>query len=248
MYNSYMQRLIQGKFEQWDISDWQLPHPDSLDSIKLIFMDPPDNEGRAYDGYKDKLEDGLYAFFLRKWIRKACNLTNGPVFVSIAEKWVKEIEWLIGNGRIKLIRRLYWHYTFGQNNKNSYSPCMRPIYWLNDSTIYPKAIHIPSDRQKKYGDKRANPVGKIPSNVWEFPRICGTFKERREWHPTQHPEALIKRIILGHSKEGDLVLDPFVGSGTTALVCQDLGRSFIGIDQSELYISKVYEELKHRNG
>jgi len=238
MYNSDMRRLIQSKFENPDL---ELP-----ENIKLTFMDPPDNEGRQYDNYDDNLP--CYRWTLQQWILKACEITNGPVFVSIAEKWVDEIERLIYTDEIKLIRRLYWHYTFGQNNKNSYSPCVRPIYWLNDPTIYPPAIYVPSDRQKKYGDKRANSIGKMPSNVWEFPRVCGTFKERRSWHPTQHPEALLKRIILGHSKEGDLVLDPFVGSGTTALVCQDLGRSFIGIDQSELYISKVYEELKHRNG
>jgi len=237
-----MRRLIQGKFEDF--------HNDDLSKmgINLTFMDPPDNEGRAYDGYKDKLSDGLYRCLLRQWITKACLVTQGPVFVSLAEKWVGEIEAIIIHGQIKLMRRLYWHYTFGQNNKKSYSPCMRPIYWLNDPTIYPDAIRIASDRQKKYGDKRANPIGKMPSNVWEFPRVCGTFKERRPWHPTQFPEALIQRIILGHSQPGDLILDPFLGSGTTALVCQDLNRSFIGIDQSELYIKKVDEELNKRNG
>jgi len=119
---------------------------------------------------------------------------------------------------------------------------------LNKNIIYPESIYVPSARQEKYGDKRANPKGKMPSNLWEFPRVCGTFKEKRAWHETQHPEALIKRIILGHSKPGDTVLDAFIGSGTTAIVCNELGnRNCVGIDQSQFYLDKIQEELNGRN-
>jgi DNA modification methylase len=232
-------RLIYEKFE--DVL------PDNIGSVQLTFMDPPDCEGRSYNGYDDKMPDNEYVDLLIGWTRKACEITDGPVFLSVAEKWMNEIEELINRKTIKLIRRIVWHYTFGQNNKKSYSPCFRPIYWLNKNIIYPKEILVPSARQEKYGDKRANLSGKMPSNVWEFSRICGTFKERRKWHPTQFPEALMKRIILGHSKPGDTVLDPFVGSGTTAIVCQATNRNCVGIDQSQFYIEQIREELDARN-
>lgn len=235
MKDKFYPKLIEGAFETID--------PQQIGKIQLTFLDPPDNEGRSYHDYKDKLSETHYTCLLRQWIDKACRITNGPVFVSIAEKWVGEVEHLIRDGHVSLVRRLYWHYTFGQNNKKSYSPCIRPIYWLNSPIIYPKEIYIPSARQEKYGDKRANPEGKMPSNVWDFPRVCGTFKERRKWHPTQHPEELMKRIILGHSKPGDTVLDPFIGSGTTALVCRATKRKCIGIDISDFYLSKIIEEL-----
>jgi len=231
-------RLICGQFENIDA--------ETIGPVRLAFCDPPDCEGRAYDGFDDKMPDTLYEEMLRTWTTKACALTDGPVFMSIAEKWIGVIEYMIRSGEVELIRRLYWFYTFGQNNKRSYSPCIRPIYWLNRNTIYPKAIYVPSARQEKYGDKRANAEGKMPPNVWEFPRICGTFKERRAFHPTQHPEALVKRIVLGHSKLGDTVLDPFIGSGTTALVCQETGRNCVGIEQSQYYIDKIKEELNGR--
>jgi site-specific DNA-methyltransferase (adenine-specific) len=79
--------------------------------------------------------------------------------------------------------------------------------------------------KSKYLDKTM----KLPSDVWDIPTIDGTAKER-SGYPTQKPEALLKRIIEASSKEGDLVLDPFCGCGTTAIVASKLGRRFIGID------------------
>lgn len=83
----------------------------------------------------------------------------------------------------------------------------------------------------------------MPSNVWEFSRICGTFKERRNWMPTQLPEAMIQRIVKGHCCPGGRVLDPFIGSGTTAIVCQQLGLDCIGIDVDKKTIQKTSEYL-----
>jgi site-specific DNA-methyltransferase (adenine-specific) len=194
-------KLICGKFEEISIKE----------NIKLCFLDPPDNEGRAYENYKDNLTDGEYVGLLNKWMELACEITNGPVFFSVAEKWINEIEHILAFGHIKLIQRIWWHYTFGQAQKLRYTPCVRPIYWLNKPVIYPDAIKVPSDRQLKYNDKRAAYGGKLPSNVWKFSRICGTFKEKRRWHVNQHPEALMERIVLGHSREGDWILDGFIG-------------------------------------
>lgn len=206
-------------------------------------MDPPDNEKRKYNGYNDNLPVKKYIELLECWTRKACVVTSGPVFISIAERWVGEMEYIIKNNDLKLVQRIYWHYTFGQANKTRYTPSIRPIYWLNNGIIYDKKIRIPSDRILKYGDKRANPLGKLPDNLWEYSRVCGTFKERRKFHPTQHPESLIERIILGHSQEEDTVLDPFMGSGTTAIVCRRHNRNCVGIDVSNFYIEEVKKEL-----
>lgn len=214
---------------------------------KLSFADPPDCEGRKYDNYNDKMPDSEYIELLNKWIIKLCKITDGPVFFTFADRWTRSVEHCIKIYKIKLVQRLYWYYSFGQCNKKRYTPCIRPIYWLNEETIYPENIKIPSARQAKYGDKRAKEGGKLPDNMWQYSRVCGTFKERRSWHPTQIPEDLIKRIVLGHSKPGDLVLDPFVGSGTTAYVCNETNRSCLGIDQSRLYINKIKEEIKRRS-
>jgi site-specific DNA-methyltransferase (adenine-specific) len=104
------------------------------------------------------------------------------------------------------------------------------------------AIRVPSARQEKYNDKRANPKGRVPDDVWEFPRVCGTFKERRPWCPNQHPEALIERIILLSTKPGDLVLDFFGGTGTVHRVCKRLDRNSITTEISPTYCNMILSE------
>jgi len=225
--------LMNAKFEEIE--------PNMIKTPKLSFLDPPDNQNMQYENYKDNLLTKEYIKLLEVWTVKACSITDGPVFISISEKWVSDMEHIIRKNSIPLHKRIYWHYNFGQANKYTYSPCIRNIYWLNKLIIYPENIKIPSDRMVKYKDKRAASDGKMPSNLWDFSRVCGTFKERRPWHPTQHPEALIERIVLGHSKNNDIVLDPFIGSGTTAIVCKKLNRNCIGIDCSEFYLKKINE-------
>jgi site-specific DNA-methyltransferase (adenine-specific) len=73
--------------------------------------------------------------------------------------------------------------------------------------------------------------------------VCGTFKERSGWHGCQMPEQLLGRIIRACSHEGDLVLDPFGGSGTTVAVAKKLGRSFLGLELSEQYAARIKERL-----
>jgi DNA modification methylase len=87
-------------------------------------------------------------------------------------------------------------------------------------------------------------MGKIPDDVWEFSRVCGTFHERLGDHPCQMPESLLERIIKASSKEGDLVLDPFGGTGTTAAVASRLKRDFITIDISKRYYNVIIKRLQ----
>jgi site-specific DNA-methyltransferase (adenine-specific) len=120
---------------------------------------------------------------------------------------------------------------------------------------------VPSARELVYGDKRANPSGRLPDDTWilrpqdlpagfgadgdtwYFPRVCGTFKERSGWHGCQMPEQLLGRIIRASSQVGEVVLDPFAGSGTTLAVAKKLGRSFLGCELSPAYAAKVRERL-----
>ena len=80
-------------------------------------------------------------------------------------------------------------------------------------------------------------------DVWTIPRVCGTFRERVQGVPTQLPLALVRRIVLGLARPGDLVLDPFTGSGTTGVVCAEYGRRFAGIELREQYAVIARERL-----
>lgn len=232
-----MIKLICDDFKNVQASD--------IGDIDLIIADPPDNIGLKYPDYDDNKKDFEYKIDLENWLYHMKQLTRGPIFFTFNQRWTKEVENAIDTVGLSIIQRLQWYFTFGQSQDaiNKYSLCHRPIYWLNSTTIFPENIRVPSARQIKYRDKRANKNGKLPSDVWEFSRVCGTFKERRRWSPTQLPEALVERIVKGHCPSKGRVLDPFMGSGTTAIVCQRLGFDCVGIDISRTCISEIQKEL-----
>lgn len=233
-----MIQLIHGKFE--DIS------PDNIGQVDLIVGDPPDNIGLKYDGFKDAVASWQYVENLQMWLKKMASITMGPIFFTFNEKWTREVEMIISKLDIPLIQRLQWFFTFGQDqtSRGKYGLCYRPVYWLNSDYVRVDQIKVPSARQAKYGDKRAAKGGKMPANIWEFPRICGTFRERRKHCPTQLPEALVERIVKGHCPPGGRVFDPFLGSGTTAIVCQRLGLDCVGTEVSEPTIARTAEILE----
>ena len=96
---------------------------------------------------------------------------------------------------------------------------------------------------KQRSDWVPNPLGAKPKDVIEIPTTCNGMGEKTP-HPTQKPEELLRKIILASSDENDIVLDPFVGSGTTAVCAKQLKRQFIGIDQMEQYLEWATVRLK----
>src|SRR5262249_10998534 len=80
-------------------------------------------------------------------------------------------------------------------------------------------------------------------DTWYFSRVCGTFKERKGWHGCQMPEQLLGRIVRVCSNPGEVVLDPFAGSGTTLAVAKKLGRRCLGFERSDNYAAKVRARL-----
>jgi len=83
------------------------------------------------------------------------------------------------------------------------------------------------------------------SDTWNVSRLCGTFREREGWHGCQMPVAVLDRIIKASSNPGDIVLDPFNGSGTTVVSAALLGRRYVGIDQSEEYVKFAQKRVAH---
>lgn len=228
----------------------------TLPLAKMIFADPPDNNGLKYDGGRsDSIDPRDYYNKMCGWYW-SCLPAAEVVWWSVNARYIQQMYTHDGFVRMNGIRRghdirlLFWYFTFGQHRKTDCGNNYRPIFRIApvDSKWHTDRIRIPSERQR-LGDKRANPKGRVPGDVWGGPadvegfcRIQGNNKERRKWHPTQHPEKLIERAILMSTDEGDLVIDPFMGTGTTLRVCQRLKRKCITIDVSETYCRKVSEE------
>jgi len=223
----------------------------------LIFADPPFNIGYKYDKYNDRQKRKNYIAWTKDWmdICKKVLKPNGSFYIAIGDEYAANVKIIADELGLFMRNWLIWHYTFGQQLKTKFARShTHIIYFVNDEknfTFNDYAVRIPSDRQLTYNDKRANPEGKMPDDVWdEYPRVCGTFKERTGWHPCQMPENLLKRIIAASSNPGDCILDPFSGSGTTAIAAYQLGRSYVGIETSQKYVENTKQrlaELKDRS-
>jgi len=216
----------------------------------LIFADPPFNIGYKYDKYYDKVKKKNYIAWTKDWmsICKKVLKPHGSFYIAIGDDYAANVK-IIGDELGLFMRNwIIWHYTFGQQTKNKFARAHTHIfYFVNNNknfTFNDHAVRVPSDRQLIYNDRRANPKGKMPNDVWdEFPRVCGTFKERQGWHPCQMPENLLTRIVAVSSNPGDCVLDPFSGSGTTAAAAVQLGRNYLGVEISEKYVENANERL-----
>ena len=216
----------------------------------LIFADPPFNIGYKYDKYYDKVKSKNYVAWTREWMTvcKKVVKPHGSFYIAIGDDYAANVRIIADELGLFMRNWIIWHYTFGQQTKNKFARSHTHIfYFVNDEknfTFNDHAIRVPSDRQLTYNDRRANPVGKIPDDVWEgFSRVCGTFRERAGWHPCQMPESLLKRIIAVSSNPGDCVLDPFLGSGTTAAAAYQLGRKHVGVEISEKYVENARQRL-----
>ncbi len=215
----------------------------------LVFADPPFNIGYKYDCYEDRKAYDDYYVWTEKWMAGCVNVLKptGSFWIAIGDEYAAEVRIIGRKLGLNLRNWVIWHYTFDQNAKAKFARSHAHLFYFTrdprEFTFNDMEVRIPSARQTTYADVRANPKGKIPDDVWSFSRVCGTFLERVKWHPCQMPEKVLERIIKVSSNAGDVVLDPFSGSGTTCCVAARLGRQYVGIDISENYVKHATARL-----
>ena len=237
-------------------------------TVHLAFADPPFNIGYDYDTYDDRRSADDYLAWSRRWMAEIVRVlaASGTFWLAIGDEYAAELK-VLATRELGLTCRSWvvWYYTFGVHCKYKFSRSHAHLFhFVKDPvkfTFNVDAIRVPSARELVYGDRRADARGRLPDDTWilrpqdlpegfaadddtwYFPRVCGTFKERSGWHGCQMPEQLLGRIIRACSNEGELVLDPFGGSGTTLAVAKKLGRSFLGLELSEAYAARIAERL-----
>lgn len=214
-------------------------------SVDCVFADPPFNIGYTYDAYKDNLTYPAYVDWSFTWLQ-ACDRVlrpGGALWVVMGDSYAAEVKCLItGNLRYTLRNWCIWHYKFGVHCQTKFTPSHAHIFYA----VKPGARHVfnahlvrePSARLV-VGDKRADPRGRVPADVWTYPRVAGTHAERQGWHPCQVPEALVQRALLATTDQFSVVLDPFAGSGTTLAVADRLRRDWIGFEISSRYCDGI---------
>lgn len=218
----------------------------------LVIADPPFNIGFKYDEYNDKVDSWKYLDFSSQWMRAAHeNSTDtAAMWLFIGDNYAAELKVLATALGWELRQWCVWQFSFGVNCKKMFTKShTHALHFVKNQKEFVfnsdcKELRVPSKRQQLYNDKRASPDGRLPDDVWHYPRIAGTFKERSGFHGCQMPEKLIARVIHATSLQGDLVVDPFCGSGTTAAVCKKLGRQFLTCDTSENYIAGARDRLE----
>lgn len=231
---------------------------DGLESVRdehgparLIFTDPPYNIGIDYgDGEKaDRLSDSAYMKWVRQWLSLCwdCLTDDGSLWVMIGDEYAAEYAVELKATGYTIRSWVKWYETFGVNCSNKFNRTSRHIFYaVKDPAAFvfnPEAVTRPSDRQTKYGDSRASAGGKIWDDVWQIPRLTGTCSERIPDFPTQLPLALVEPIVLCASMPGDLVVDPFNGSGTTGVASVRNARKYVGIEKSEAFADMASKRI-----
>jgi adenine-specific DNA-methyltransferase len=236
--------------------------PDSC--IDLTITSPPYNIGKEYE---KPLPLPEYLTWCETWITEIYRLTaaHGAFWLNLGYLPIAgrakaiPIPYLLWD-RIPffLVQEIVWNYGAGVAGTKFFSPRNEKFLWyVKDKDYYTFNLddvrdpNVKYPNQKKNGKIKVNSIGKNPTDVWEFPKVTSgqnrASKERTS-HPAQFPLAVIDRIIKASSNPGETVLDPFLGSGTTAVTALSLGRQVLGFeiraDYCDIAASRIDDYLR----
>lgn len=229
-------------------------------NIDLTITSPPYNIGKEYEKIMPVEE---YV----QWLVEICDdiydltksdgaflLNVGYLRVDGRGKAVPITYLLWEKIRFFLQQEIVWNYGAGVAGKKFLSPRNEKILWyLKNSENYTFNLDDIRDpdvkypNQKKNGKLRCNTLGKNPSDVWQIAKVtsgANRASKERTSHPAQFPEDLIERMVKGFSNENDLILDPFIGSGTTARTAMLHNRNFVGFEINPDYLDIICDRLE----
>lgn len=233
-------------------------------SVSLIVTSPPYNINIKYGNnvkngkvtkskgvkYKDNLKEEDYREMLENVFSECKRVLkdDGSIWVNIKNRYKNNrmmtpfwIEDYFQDMYLKNV--LIWNFDWGGSTSIRFAPRYEYVFWFtkdkSDYTFNLEDVKIPA---LNYRPDRYKSQLKNPSDVWRIPMVSGNLQERTG-HPAQYPEKLIERIILTSTNKDDIILDPFMGSGTSAVVAKQLGRHYIGYEVEKDYIDMANERL-----
>ena len=230
-------------------------------TIPLTVTSPPYNIGKEYEDIKD-IDD--YISWSKDWIAKVHEITsnNGAFWLNLGYTPIDGIAkamplpYLIWQHvPFYLIQEIIWNYSAGVAGRLFFSPRNEKFLWyVKDDKKYTFNLddvrdpNVKYPNQKKNGKLKCNPLGKNPTDVWQIAKVTSgknRASKERTAHPAQFPVELIKRIILASSHPNEVVLDPFVGSGSTLEAAIRTGRTGIGFDLEEQYLDIAVQRIQN---
>jgi len=222
------------------------------ESIDLIITDPPFNIGKKYNTYNDRMKKDEYIKWCEKWLAECIRILK-PTGSLYLFNYPENNAYLMPFLDKKLVFRrwLTWHYptNTGMSPKN-YTRTQHSILFYTKtekSTFNKDEIAEP---YKNPTDKRimkliaSGKKGRTPYDVFQFNIVKNVSREKTE-HVCQLPEKLIAIFVKASSNKGQLVFDPFMGSGTVAAVAKKLGRNYLGCEIDEKYCEIINRRLKN---
>lgn len=225
-------------------------------SVDCIFADPPFNLNKKYNSHIDKLVETEYLDWCKSWIDECLRVLkdSGFIFLHNIPKW------LTFYANFLNYKAVFRHWISWDAMTAPMGKTLQPAHYgilfyskTNDRSKF-NEIRYPHKRDRKgvlikdYGGKKniLHPFGPLCSDVWtDIHRI--RHSKYRDEHPCQLPIHLLERIILMSSEENDIILDPFMGTGTTAIASKRLGRNFIGFEKDKKYCEIANKKVKSEN-
>ncbi len=226
--------------------------------IDLLFADPPYNLTKSFgeEEFRERSSDA-YEAWLESWLSLCIPLLKQTATIYICGDWRSSSAiQRVGSKYFKLRNRITWEREKGRGAKANWKNTAEDIWFFTVSEEYTFNLEAVKQRRKVMAPYKENGEPKDwirgrdgnfrdthPSNIWTDISVPFWSMSENTDHPTQKPEKLLAKILLASTGPGDLVLDPFAGSGTTAVTAKKLGRSFVAIESDEQYCLLAQKRL-----
>jgi site-specific DNA-methyltransferase (adenine-specific) len=235
-----------------------LPHLPSA-FVDVLILDPPYNLTKAFNGETFRATNSVdYTLWMDSWLQPMMRLLKPTASVYICGDWNSSASIVAVAEKYLYIRnRITWEREKGRAAKANWKNCAEDIWFCTVSKKYtfnPDSVRL---RRRVVAPYRENGAPKdwqetdngnfrdtAPSNLWTDLSVPFWSMPENTRHPTQKPEKLLAKLLLASSNAGDVVFDPFAGSGTTAVVAKKLGRQFVAIEQDEEYCLLALKRLE----
>jgi site-specific DNA-methyltransferase (adenine-specific) len=227
--------------------------------VDLLFVDPPYNLSKCFNGRNfSQMSLDEYETWLESWLTGLVRTLKPTASVYICGDWQSSAAiHRLAQRRLVVRNRITWEREKGRGAKSNWKSASEDIWFCtmsNNYTFNVEAVKLKRRVVAPYTEDGApkdwseSPAGRFrlthPSNVWTDLTVPFWSMPENTDHPTQKPEKLLAKIILASSEPGDIVFDPFLGSGTTSVVAKKLGRGYVGVEIDETYCCLAEKRLE----
>ena len=229
------------------------------DVFDLLFCDPPYNLDKDFGKERfTRTSNDEYEAWLDSWIGLCVPLLKSTASIYICGDWRSSSAiQRIGTKHFKLQNRITWEREKGRGAKRNWKNAAEDVWFFTVSDKFTFNLKAVKQRRRVIAPYKENGKPKDwnettdgnfrdthPSNIWTDITVPFWSMPENTDHPTQKPEKLLAKVILASSNPGDLILDPFAGSGTTAVVAKKLGRDFLAIESDENFCLLAAKRLE----